>query len=89
MRVITGDPEHTGYLAAAQALPQLQFEDFPLGLPDPAERVTHQCAQVRLGEPSGVARHDGRDNLTVAHANTVAAYVHIGTETDEMLHTPR
>ena len=31
----------------AQALPQLQFEDFPLGRPDPAERVAHQGAQVR------------------------------------------
>ena len=47
VRVVAGDSEHAGHLAAAQALPQLQFEDFPLGRPDPAERVAYQRAQVR------------------------------------------
>ena len=46
MRVVAGDPEHAGHLAAGKALPQLQFEDFPLGRPDPAERVAHQGAQI-------------------------------------------
>ena len=164
VRVVAGDPEHAGRLAAAQALPQLQLEDFPFGRPHPAERVADQGAQVRpfhvrgdvgrfvghlrrlldgrvqaaaaqpavafvprhrvqpgpqplrvaqpghpgrrdhervlhgvrgvgglaqhrpaeavqrcrvpvvrLGEPCGIARHDGRDDLTVVHSNTVAA----------------
>jgi hypothetical protein len=45
--VVPGDPERAGHLAAAQALPQLELEDFPFGRPHSAERVADQGAQVR------------------------------------------
>ena len=42
---------------------------------------------VRRGEPRGVACHDGRDDLTVAHPTTVVTQPQTRTETDKMTHS--